>query len=165
MELIQCKRDYTAFLIITIGIEFLGAFLHEKTFETKGQSETRFTNALGYFKNNWYTSNKKWLYENFRGPLIHQFRPGSDLLLTSISKNGATREEHLTLKDGKRLLVLEILFEDFQGAVNRLRNKLIRPNDLNKTKPTEDYIYKDKEGATGGTINNQSEEAKPDSQS
>lgn len=68
----------------------MGSFFDEKDFNDFGQSDKRFKNALtNLFKNKWYNNNSDWVFKNFRGPLIHQYRPGDAILLTSYCKNGA----------------------------------------------------------------------------
>lgn len=157
-HLISSKCDFTSFLLISIGIELLGAFVDGKGFSEKGNSDVRFKNGLEFFKNTWYQKEKQWIYKNYRGALVHQYRPGEGILLTSVFKNDADIKMHLTVKDGNVLFVLEQLFEDFKEAIEKLKTTLSRPNSYNKDKPNEDYIYKNKDGDTGGTKSNQSVE-------
>jgi hypothetical protein len=58
-ELIDKKLDFQAFIVISIGIEFLGAFTDSFDFNEYGHSESRFTNAIDHwFSNKWYKENK-----------------------------------------------------------------------------------------------------------
>lgn len=157
-HLILSDCDFTAFLVLSIGIELLGAFVDGKGFSESGNSESRFTNGLEFFKNTWYKKNKQWIFKNYRGALVHQYRPGEGILLTSVFKNDADIKTHLTVKDGNVLFVLEQLFADFKQAIEKLKTTLSRQNSYNKDKPNEDYIYKNKDGDTGGTKSNQSTE-------
>ena len=120
----------------------MGSFYDEKGFNDFGQSDKRFKNALtNLFKNKWYNNNSDWIFKNFRGPLIHQYRPGDAILLTSNCKNGADLKMHLKVVDGKRLFVLEQLFNDFKLAVNKFKNEIKKiSNSLNKTKINEGFM-------------------------
>ena len=141
-SLISYKQDFIAFLIIALGIEFMGSFYDEKDFNEFGQSETRFKNALSnLFKNLWYKNNSDWMFKNFRGPLIHQYRPGDTILLTSFCKNKADSCLHLSSVNGKNIFVLEQLLIDFKLAVQRLKNELKKTsNSLNKGKVNDDFM-------------------------
>jgi hypothetical protein len=132
---IDKKSDFVGFILISIGIEYLGAFMDAKSFTDFGQSEVRFKNGLSFFKNKWYQNNSEFLFKNFRGPLIHQYRIGHALLLTSICKNGAPLNYHLTELEGGRIFVLEQLFEDYKDAIRRFKNEATKPgNSFNKEK-------------------------------
>lgn len=134
--LITEKKDFQGFIVISIGIEFLGAFFDSLSFSDFGQSKNRFTNALKkLFKNNWYRTNATWTFENLRGPLVHQYRPGFEILLTSYCKNGVDQTRHLQLEDYKRIFVVEQLFDDFKEAVQKFKDIMKRENSLNKDKP------------------------------
>jgi hypothetical protein len=150
---IKNKQDFVAFILIALGIEFLGAFFDDKDFDNFGQSEARFKNSVSnLFKDVWYKNNSNWLFEVFRGPLIHQYRAGDKILLTSVCKNNAPISDHLRIVNNKRVFVLEKLFEDFKLAASRLKNIAINVNQ-NKLKPDkieEEYssIYNVKQVTT-----------------
>jgi hypothetical protein len=137
--LIEKKEDFTAFILIALGIEYLGSFFDSKPFFECGQSEIRFNNGIDLFKNKWYSNNKQWLYRNFRGPLVHQFWTGTEILLTSNCKNKAPLKVHLETNNNKRIFVLEKLFEDFKVAALTLKNLSQKENSLNKEKLKEIY--------------------------
>jgi hypothetical protein len=139
--LIIHKQDFVAFVIISIGIEFLGSFFDSNDFTDLGQSEIRFKNALSkLFKNNWYGNNSDWMYRHFRGFLIHQYRPSTEILLTSKCKNGADLNLHLKMQDKKRIFVLEKLFEEFKTAIKRFTNEVKKGSSLNKEKLQGNYM-------------------------
>jgi hypothetical protein len=140
--LIATKNDFIGFIIIALGIEFLGSFYDEKDFNDFGQSDKRFKNALtNLFKNKWYNNNSDWVFKNFRGPLIHQYRPGDAILLTSYYKNGAELKLHLETVDGKRIFVLEQLFADFKLAIQKFKNEIKKTsNSLNKAKINGEFM-------------------------
>lgn len=140
--LIDTKNDFIGFIIIVLGIEFAGSFFDEKDFNDFGQSDKRFKNALTkLFKNKWYSNNSDWIYKNFRGPLIHQYRPGDPILLTSQCKNQADLALHLQIVKGKRIFVLEQLFVDFKIAVQKLKSEIKKTsNSLNKRKINDGFM-------------------------
>ncbi len=132
---IEKKSDFVGFILVALGIEYLGCFSDEKPFTDYGQSEIRFKNGLKFFKNKWYANNSQWLFETFRGPLIHQYRIGTNLVLTSKCKNQAELSLHLQKQEGSRVFVLEQLFEDYKNAVIKFKNEAAKPvNSFNKEK-------------------------------
>lgn len=140
---IQYNQDFVAFILIALGIEFLGSFFDDKEFNDFGQSKIRFKNAISnLFKNNWYKNNSDWLFEDFRGPLIHQYRTGHTLLLTSVCKNKAPISDHLKLAGNKRIFILQQLFEDFKLAGNKLKNisQNKSQNKIKSEKIHEEYL-------------------------
>lgn len=141
-SLIDNKQDFIGFVIIAIGIEFLGSFYDGFDFNDFGQSEARFKNALSnLFKDQRYRNKKDWLFKQLRGPLIHQYRPGDEILLTSKCKNDAPLELHWKPSDLKTVFVLEKLFDDFKSAVQKLNNEIEKAsNPLNKEKISGEYM-------------------------
>ncbi len=132
---IDKKSDFVGFILISLGIEYLGCFLDEKPFSDFGQSKSRFKNGLSFFKNNWYKNNSEWLFESFRGPLVHQYRIGAGLLITSNCKNGADLNLHLREYQNNKIFVLEQLFEDYKQAVKKFKHEATRQgNSFNKEK-------------------------------
>lgn len=140
-ELIDKKLDFQAFLVISIGIEFLGAFTDSFDFNEYGHSESRFTNAIDHwFSNKWYKENKSWIFKNLRGPIIHQYRPGKEILLTSFCKNQVDITHHLEISEGRTIFVLEQLFADFKKASSKLNLEFNKSNNpYKKTKGYEKY--------------------------
>ncbi|REE07628.1 hypothetical protein DFQ09_1162 [Winogradskyella pacifica] len=141
-EFINSKNDFQAFIILSIGIEFLGAFVDEKDFNEFGQSQNRFENSLKHwFNNKWYEQNRTWIYQNLRGPLVHQYRPGKEILLTSKCKNNIDLEKHLTKSNGKTIFVLEQLFADFKKACEKIDREMNNDKSPYKnTKMSEKYM-------------------------
>lgn len=139
--LINSKLDFHAFIILSIGIEFIGAFTDSFDFNEFGESKSRFKNAFDHwFSNGWYKEHKGWIYENLRGPLVHQYRAGKEILLTSKCKNGVDLSLHLTDSDGKTIFVLEQLFEDFKSACDKLKREFEKEdNPYKDTKMEEKY--------------------------
>ena len=142
-EHIKNKQDFVAFILIALGIEFMGSFFDEKEFNLPGNSDSRFKNGISkLFKKEWYKNNATWIYKQFRGPLIHQYRTGDEILLSSVCKNNAPISEHLVLKKGKRVFILEGLFADFKEAVDRLKNitRLQKQNHITSCKIEQEYL-------------------------
>ena len=81
----------------------------------------------------------KWLYKYLRGPLIHQYRTGENIYLTSVCKNKAPLSEHLKKKDDRLILVLEQFFSDFKNAAISFSNLVNKNNSLNKQKLQQEY--------------------------
>jgi hypothetical protein len=137
-SLIEKKEDFVAFILIALGTEYLGCFFDSAPFDGGGNSWHRFQNGIDLFKNQWYVHNKQWLFKNFRGPLVHQFWTGSEILLTSNCKNNAPLTAHLEIKD-KRIFVLEKFFDDFIEAAQSLKHMSEKSNSLNKVKLNQTY--------------------------
>ena len=141
-KLVVNKNDFIGFIIIALGIEFMGSFFDEKDFNDFGQSEMRFKNALSnLFKNKWYKNNADWIFKNFRGPIIHQYRPGDGILLTSECKNLADLTLHLKTVEGRKIFVLEQLFSDFKLAAQKLKNEVKKvTNSFHKGKINDGFM-------------------------
>ena len=139
--LLESNNDFVAFIILVIGIEFLGSFKDTENFSQERMSEIRFKNGLKYFNKNWYKTNNKLLYADLRCPLIHQYRPGDKFYLTSMQITNASQKDHLNERDGKIILVLECFFEEFEKAVHKLKKDI---KNVKVTKREEEYfIIKD----------------------
>lgn len=126
------RHKYLSFGVISQGIELLGACLDEHEFDCKkpGVSRDRFNLALKeLFPANKYrefgfgADRKKFLYNNLRCGLLHNFLPKRGIGLTEENKTPA----HLHLKigtseDGSQtyLLVAEELYRDFVDACEKL---------------------------------------------
>lgn len=138
--LIDNRLDFNAFITIVLGIEYLGNFSDEKDFDEFKQSEIRFKNGLDHFKTDWYKKNKSLLFSELRGPLIHQYRPGKMIILTSKCKNNAPLADHLKrYNEADIIFVLERFYEDFKEAVSRFKNKIKMDSGLNKEKLNARY--------------------------
>lgn len=110
---------YYAYGILCQGIELVGALFDTKnSFDVKGLSEDRFERGVKeIYSNQKYNRCKKDLYEQLRGSLIHQVRPGERFMLGS-TKTGALAINHLSeTTEGKIVLVIEVLIEDFKNRL------------------------------------------------
>jgi hypothetical protein len=141
-SLIDNKQDFVGFVIIAVGIEFMGSFYDGNDFNDFGQSKARFKNALStLFKDKRYRNKQEWLFENFRGPLIHQYRPSDEMLLTSKCKDNAPVDTHWKSFEGKTVFVLEQLFEDLKSAIQKFKNEIEKAStSLDKDKINGEYM-------------------------
>lgn len=138
-SLILKKEDFTAFILIALGIEYLGNFFDSEEIFKLGQSKKRFKEGVKLFPSDWYSNHDVWLYENFRGPLVHQLWTGTEIALTSNCNHDAPLSHHLKKEDGKVIFILEKLFEDFKSAAHKLKNNSRKDNRLNKVKFNQTY--------------------------
>jgi|GEM_PF-7008598 len=140
-SLISKEMDFNAFISIALGVEYLGSFLDDKEFTDYKQSFTRFKNGLDFFKNSWYKNNKEFLFKQFRGTLVHQYRNGSSLILTSNCVHNAPLSDHLKkTENGIIVLIVEQLYIDFKEACLRFRNTLMKEHSYNTDKLNLDYV-------------------------
>lgn len=118
------------FILIAVGIEYLGACLDRQHMNATGRSEKRFNTAIReLFPNKYhhFTLQKSIpnLFVDFRCPLIHQFKPGHSLTLCSLQE--AHRKSHLSYHAGGSLiLVAEEFYKDLASAGDQLI-KLLSP--------------------------------------
>lgn len=139
-EMIDNKIDFNAFILITLGIEYLGNFSDEMDFTAFKQSEIRFKNGLEYFKDIKYRNNKEFLFKELRGPLIHQYRTGDKIRLTSVCNQKAPQIDHFKKDNSDNtILILESFFADFKAAVANFKNRISKDNSLNKNKLDVQY--------------------------
>jgi len=118
-ELLDAKFYFPAFLVVSQGIETLGAFLDKKPLSAKFQSKKRFHLALEQlFDKNYQTLSKDgWLYKQLRCNMTHLSHSGAFILLCSKKE---TNQTHLELSENRRIFVVESFVADFQAACCRL---------------------------------------------
>lgn len=117
------------FILIAVGIEFLGACLDRQHMNATGRSEKRFNTAIRelfpkkYHHFTQLTSIPN-LFLDFRCPVIHQFRAGKSLYLCSRMDRQGVEERHLTYRpDGTLVLIAEEFYVDLAAAGARLVNR------------------------------------------
>jgi len=130
----QCyewKHAYLSFGLISQGIEFLGACIDKREFNTnqKGASSARFNMALKKFFGARYhpfaiNSCDFSLYRNLRYGLLHIVIPTTRLALGERS-NVRSQQQHLQKyqdENGqeRQLLIAEDFYEDFKKACNEV---------------------------------------------
>jgi hypothetical protein len=117
-----CEKGFPfyAYGILCQGIELVGALFDTKnSFDVKGFSEERFARGVKeIYAHPRYAKCKKDLFEQLRGSLIHQMRPGGRFMLGS-KMTGASEASHLSAThDGRIVLVIEVLIEDFRKRLD-----------------------------------------------
>lgn len=140
---------YVKFQLIAPNIEFLGACYDEYPFycppEIKRDvSEYRFNNALNKLFNKKYKpfakkSSTYNLYKLFRCGMVHQMAPGKGVALTTRKESKEDETEHLKVTNGKLILVLEDLYDDFAKASIKLLEGFENGTITNK-KGNEGYL-------------------------
>lgn len=118
-NLFDAEFYFPVFLLISQGIETLGAFLDKKPLGAKSQSKKRFHLAIDHlFENNYQQlTDRDWLYIQFRCNMSHLATTGGFIILASRKEN---RGEHLQVIEGQRLFIVENLVEDFHKACQTL---------------------------------------------
>jgi len=112
------------FMVIALGIEFLGACLDKQHLNATARSEKRFNSALlRLFPNKYHHFAKMgsvpYLYTDFRCQVIHQFRPAKTVFLCSSDAVNPTA--HLTYNnEGSLILVAEVFYQDLAAAALKL---------------------------------------------
>ena len=127
-QLIQTDgQPFLKFFPLITGMEFLGACYDDKPFNEMNLSKKRFKKALSLMGAKYQPFNGSQqqtypcLYDDFRCPMIHQFRTNQDKIrLTAVNYHDSdeVKSFHLKLNDGVYILVLEEFYEDFKEAVN-----------------------------------------------
>jgi len=103
------------------AIETMGAFADNKPMKAKGQGSKRFSKALNLFLGKKYRAFNEdhWLFDKLRNQLTHSFVPSKSLFLTN-EKAKKENMEHLTVYEGRLVLVAEDLYSDLVNGCNRL---------------------------------------------
>jgi hypothetical protein len=118
------------FILIAVGIEFLGAALDRQHLKATARSEKRFNLAIGtLFPKKYHHFTKPGsvpnLYLDFRCPVIHQFKTEKSIFLCSREDSGLNNLKHLSYHtDGSMILVAEEFYEDLAGAAMEFIRKL-----------------------------------------
>lgn len=122
-KLYNAEFYFPTVLLIAQGIESLGAFLDKKPIAAKSQSKKRFNQALCQLFPSEYCqlTNKDWLYKQLRCNLSHMCSTGSFIVLQAKAN---PKHQHLELSQGKRIIVIENLLNDFNNACNEVIQKL-----------------------------------------
>tara|TARA_B100000780_G_scaffold145483_1_gene101641 strand:+ start:143 stop:598 length:456 start_codon:yes stop_codon:yes gene_type:complete len=114
---------FPTFLLVSQGIETLGAFIDKKPIAVKAQSKKRFHLAIEQLFPQKYQDLTKndWLYKQLRCNLSHMCSGGGFIVFSTDKEKLGT---HLALINGKRLFLMEALVNDFQKACTTLIVKL-----------------------------------------
>lgn len=120
-EMVEAGYAYYVFGIMAQAVELVGA-MSEGGIEVTAKEPDRFKTGVSkvFAKRGKYTNLKNDFYQSLRNPMIHQMRPGAKFVLTE-KANGAGSEEHLKQDDqGRIVLVIEFLIEDFEKGMNAI---------------------------------------------
>ena len=118
------------FILIAVGIEFLGACLDRQHIKATARSEKRFNLAIvKLFPKKYHHFVKKEsvpnLYFDFRCPIIHQFKPGKSVFLCSREDADTIGQSHLSYHpEGSLILVAEEFYDDLASAGSKLINRI-----------------------------------------
>lgn len=110
------------FILIAVGIEFLGACLDRQHLNATARSEKRFNIAIQkLFPGKYHHFTKQGsvpnLYTDFRCPVIHLFRTEKSVFLTGRSEAITSGLRHLSYHpDGSLVLVAEDFYDDLASA-------------------------------------------------
>ncbi|MCX6227225.1 MAG: hypothetical protein NTV01_21170 [Bacteroidia bacterium] len=116
------------FILIAVGIEFLGACLDKQHIRATARSEKRFNTAIRELfpkKYHHFTRQESIpnLFVDFRCPIIHQFKPGKSLTLCSLEDTD--RHNHLSYHAGGSLiLVVEEFYKDLAIAALEMISRI-----------------------------------------
>jgi len=116
------------FILIAVGIEFLGACLDRQHINATARSEKRFNSAIRELfpkKYHHFTGQKSipYLFVDFRCSVIHQFRPGKSVVLCSLEDT--VRQDHLSYHaDGSLIMVAEVFYKDLVSAAEELLKRI-----------------------------------------
>ena len=114
-KLLEAGFISPTFLLVSQGIETLGAFMDKKPIAVKAQSKKRFHLAIAQLFPQEYqilTAND-WLYKQLRCNLSHMCSPGAFIIFSSQKESS---HKHLELINGKRVFLVEALVRDFHKA-------------------------------------------------
>lgn len=122
----ESRLVYLAFGVIAVGVEFLGACEDAEQFEDEGKSRARFARGIqrlagineNYAK---YNSAKSpyCLFKFLRCGTAHVMRPHGPIAFAERS-NCATGSPHLTVCDGRLILVCEDFYDHFAQACTEM---------------------------------------------
>ncbi len=118
------------FILIAVGIEYLGGCLDKQHMNATARSEKRFNTAiLKLFPKRYHHFCKQgsvpYLYTDFRCPVIHQFKAEKSIFLCSSGNPEAGNLQHLTYnQEGSLILVAEEFYQDLSVAANELINRI-----------------------------------------
>ncbi len=141
-KMIDLELHYYAFSVICQGIEVMGSVYDQHDIDDPNLSKNRFNNAVSnLFGDRRYREKQHLFYSVLRGPLIHQLRPGPNLLISSARKDGINPANHLTKHESETtVLVIEQFYEDFVGAFENFKKELARRSDLDRRKAEQPFI-------------------------
>lgn len=128
------KYRYHVFILVSIGIELLGAAIDKYGWFSKNKSRDRFDRAITHYESLKKYKNKK-IFKNLRCGMAHVYIPNHGVGINMKSEGGF----HNKVNNGRLLLTIEYFFEDFVLACQELIDNI----DGNKeTLPISNKVYK-----------------------
>jgi hypothetical protein len=137
------SAPYIKFILIANSIEYLGACGDKHPFEETGHSEERFKDALTKFFPSNYNQFAKadspfYLYEKFRCPMLHAFRPSDKIDLTE--RNRGHHHLQVDKEKQKLYLVLEDFYDDLEKAAKKFVEAVSKGTIPDKTKVEKPFL-------------------------
>ena len=126
------------FILIAVGIEFLGACLDRQHLKATARSEKRFNTAIcELFPKKYHHFTKPgsvpYLYSDFRCPVIHQFTAGKSLFLCSETETEFHELHHQSYDpQGDLVLQAEEFYQDLVRAATELISRIEKVNSFKK---------------------------------
>ena len=116
--------EYYGFTILCNAIEATGSFFDGKAYVDHGESRNRFQKGFEHlFPDEPYQGQWVLFFEQLRGPLVHQLRPGHDFTLSCERKT--SKSDHFQRdKKGQIVLIYEKFCEDFEQGLVDLAQKI-----------------------------------------
>jgi len=115
---IAYKYHYISFILIGIGIEFLGKCLDEdRSWQQSGFSKIHFNKAINELMPKYIPYNSEFnLCDSLRNGMAHALLPKYRIGLTNREEAKKYGNHHLKIRDGNLILVAEDLYDDFERA-------------------------------------------------
>ncbi|MFA5413238.1 MAG: hypothetical protein WC348_01720 [Patescibacteria group bacterium] len=117
---ISYKYPYLSFVLIGIGIEFLGKCLDEnRSWQQSGFSAIHFNMAINELMPKYIPFNSQFnLCDSLRNGMTHALLPKHNIGLTHREEAKRYGNYHLKIVNGQLILVAEDLYDDFRKACN-----------------------------------------------
>jgi len=132
-SLLEAENFYPLMVYATIGIETLGAIIDSKPIRARGQSKSRFNNALyQLFPNQYsYINKKSFLFESLRNHASHNLIPSSKIKFINKASNTI---KHLNTNQEQILFVINNFGLDFiiacEKAIELLENGNVKSKNI-----------------------------------
>ncbi|MBT3816813.1 MAG: hypothetical protein HOG08_00520 [Candidatus Magasanikbacteria bacterium] len=129
------KYHYISFMLIGIGIEFLGKCLDDKkSWQQSGFSKIHFNRAINELMPKYISYNNKYnLHDSLRNGMAHALLPKYKIGLTNRQEAKHFDNKHLDIKNGELILVAEDLYDDFRKACNTILDSDFKQNSKMNT--------------------------------
>ncbi len=132
------ESPISKFILIAVGIEFLGACIDKQHMNSTARSEKRFNLAIQKLFPKKYHHFTKMdsvpnLYKDFRCPILHQFKSGNAVSLYSKTDIGFENFRHLEYNSvGSLNISCEDIYQDLTQAALSLIKSLRESEETKK---------------------------------